>query len=314
MLEVEDWTQPSHNKRKGSSRKVSVEPKEEEKEFIHGSSPPPPALPPGPPEAEVEDSFQVTHPPNSHLFPVRTRANSSPTARPSSLSRLLAQATPETLLHPDQKSPIRTPSPTTSPPPPPSPSHHTGSIPHHAPVAYSPLRPGSRASRLSITSKFSVGRVPALAGGASGSPIAKAAPTTALSEQPLASSPSSGDANPFGLPSTPSPDGSISDGMANVILSRRRTTSYHIPKTSPLAASSSSQSTTNQAVRPTVTASSTLANLANSWGMPFSRRKRVELGTTSNDIPVKPVSSINATPDNNHTEAEASASELLKRF
>src|SRR4051812_30028716 len=99
MLEVEDWTQPSHNKRRLSSRKFSNG-DNESKDYSAQRSPSPgklspSALPPGgPPEPEVEDTFLVTHhSPNSHLFPVaRGRANSSPTARPSSLSRLLAQA------------------------------------------------------------------------------------------------------------------------------------------------------------------------------------------------------------------------------
>lgn len=315
MLEVEDWTQPSHNKRRGSSRKVSIE-KEAIKESILGSSPP--ALPPGPPEAEVEESFLVTHPPNSHLFPVRARANSSPTVRPSSLSRLLAQAAPEAQLEPVPQSPIRTPSPTTttSPPPPPLPSPHsphTGSAPHHVPGVPSPLRPGSRASRMSNTSRFSVNRLPALGNAVSGSTMAKAAPTIALSDQPLASSPSSGEGNPFGLPSTPSPDGSMSDGMANILNPRQRATSYHIPRTSPLGAGSSVQSKLPQPARPTLTATGTLASLASSWGVSFSRKKKAELDFDNlAATPESPTDPRRSSDD--HTTPDPSASELLKRF
>ncbi|KAG5636476.1 hypothetical protein H0H81_007894 [Sphagnurus paluster] len=308
MLEVEDWTQPSHNKRRLSSRKVSndKEPKE-----VSGNNLP--VLPPGPLEAEVEDSFLVTHPPNSALFPVRSRANTSPTARPSSLSRLLAQATPETPLETSPPLPRRSPSPT-MPTPVPSPSNH--SIPQHIPGVPSPLRPGSRASRMSTTSRFSVNRLPALGNAAAGSPMAKAAPTIALSEEPIiSSSPTAGpgDPNPFGLPSTPSSDGSISDGMANTLTIRKRTASYNIPKTSPLTASSSTQGKVGQAARTSITASSTLATLANSWGVAFSRKKKgIEVdGISPTEGPTETV--LETTPDDT-VIPDPSVSELLKRL
>ncbi|KAF8887526.1 hypothetical protein BD779DRAFT_1526741 [Infundibulicybe gibba] len=218
MLEVEDWTQPSNNsKRRLSSRKM---PSDKEpvthKELTPDSSSP--ALPPGPPEAEVEGSFKVTHPPNSHLFPVRTRSNSSPTVRPSSLSRLLAQAAPDVAPETSPSSPDQPPSPTLPPPPAPipsSPSLHIGSIPHH-PSIPSPLRPGSRASRISSASRLSVSRIPALATPGTSS-ASKAAPTIALSEQPLIATPPS-DVNTFGASVTPSPEGSISDGMETHVI------------------------------------------------------------------------------------------------
>ncbi|KAJ7802672.1 putative peripheral membrane protein [Mycena olivaceomarginata] len=280
MLEVEDWTQPSQqNKRRVSSRKVS---KEQPQSAL--LDPATPALPSGPPEADVEDSFLTTHSPNLHLFPVRSRSTSSPPVRPSSLSRLLAQAPPESQLEPIPSPPNKSPSPPISPPPPASPSHHTGSIPQHVPVLSSPLRPASRASRISTTSRFSVGRIPALGSASSGSPGAKAPPTTALAEQLiLSSSPSSGgEANPFGSPSTPSPDDSMAEGVSNVLRhSRRRTSSYHVPRTSPLAPTSVSESTSTSTVhagptKPTTTASNTLANLASSWGVSFGRKKKAE--------------------------------------
>ncbi|KAJ7445227.1 putative peripheral membrane protein [Mycena galericulata] len=313
MLEVEDWTQPSQqNKRRISSRKVS---KEVPQSPLVDSTP---TLPPGPPEAEVEDSFLTTHSPNLHLFPVRSRSTSSPPVRPSSLSRLLAQAPPETQL---EQIPVETkaPSSPTSPPPPLSPSHYTGSVPHHVPALSSPLRPGSRASRISTQSRFSVGRIPALGSASSGSPGTKAPPTTALVEQLIiSSSPSSAEANPFRSPSTPSPDDSMSEGVSNVLRhSRRRTSSYHVPRNSPLAPTSVSESTsTSTAVagpaRPTITASNTLANLASSWGVSFGRKKKAEVTATL-------TSTAESDPgadehDRIEPARETSASELLKRF
>ncbi|KAJ6586410.1 putative peripheral membrane protein [Mycena vulgaris] len=312
MLEVEDWTQPSQqNKRKVSSRKVS-------KEQPHSLVDSTPTLPPGPPEAEVEDTFLTTHSPNLHLFPVRARSSSSPPVRPSSLSRLLAQAAPDSQLE-SIPSRDRTPSPPTSPPPPASPSHHTGSAPHHVPILSSPLRPGSRASRISTTSRFSVGRIPALGSVSSGSPGAgaKAPPTTALAEQLiLSSSPSSAEANnPFRSPSTPSPDDSMAEGVASVLRhSRRRTTSYHVPRTSPLAPTSVSESTSTSSAtvtaKPTLTASNTLANLASSWGVSFGRKKKTEISAAAT---LASTAELETGADDYRTQ-ETSASELLKRF
>ncbi|KAI1794419.1 hypothetical protein LXA43DRAFT_1116792 [Ganoderma leucocontextum] len=98
MLEVEDWTQPSYpSKRRESSKKLpAVEPP------LEPATQPVPVtesipIPTGPPEPEVEESFSVTRPPTSRLFP-RNRSASSPTAGPSSLSRLLAQAGPSEAL------------------------------------------------------------------------------------------------------------------------------------------------------------------------------------------------------------------------
>ncbi|KAJ7635889.1 hypothetical protein B0H17DRAFT_1164119 [Mycena rosella] len=340
MLEVEDWTQPSQqNKRKVSSRKVSKE--QPPSPLVDSTSTLPP---PGPPEAEVEDTFLTTHSPNLHLFPVRSRTSSSPPVRPSSLSRLLAQASPETQLDPiPDKAP--SPSPPTSPPPPASPVHYTGSAPQHVPILSSPLRPASRASRISTTSRFSVGRIPALGSASSGSPGAgaghKAPPTTALAEQlVLSSSPatSAEASNPFRSPSTPSPDESMSEGVASVLRhSRRRTSSYHVPRTSPLAPSSVSESTSTTTstatARPTVTASNTLANLASSWGVSFGRKKKAEISTLASTSTATATATVGSEPEpgtggggedrgQNRTGAgmgmersqETSASELLKRF
>ncbi|KAH0581434.1 Autophagy-related protein 11 [Termitomyces sp. J132] len=300
MLEVEDWTQPSHNKRRVSSRKLLSD--KESKDVVISSNSP--ALPPGPPDTEVEESFPVTHPPNSALFPVRTRANSSPTARPSSLSRLLAQAASDNQLEPLPQSPRRTPSPTL-PLPDPSPTHQVGSMSQHFPNAPSPIRPGSRASRMSTTSKFS-SRMPTL-GNVGASSISKAAPTTALSDQPvLSSSPTSSsfDGNPFGLTATPSPEGSISEGMANALFNRRRTMSYS--KASPLAATKSvAQNSARQTARTSLTASNTLVNLASTF-----RRKKVK----TEEVEQLPSMTDNKGYADTHIASEASASiSLLKR-
>lgn len=316
MLEVEDWTQPTpQNKRRVSSRKLLSDTEANTSSLADSAS----ALPPAPPDAEVEDTFRVTHPPNSHLFPSRPRVNSSPPVRPSSLSRLLAQAPPDAQLEAIQ---TRTPSPTTSPPPPPSPLHNTGSVPNQTSNISSPLRPGSRASRISTTSRFSVGRIPIIGSASSTSPgVVKAAATTALSEQPLVSSPSSGEGNFFQRPTTPSPEGSISEGLVNLMQNRRRTMSHygHPSRASPLAASASQASNSDNvstatpgfiagSVR-TSTATSTLANLASSWGVSFGRRKKADLAELSTTL-----ESPSAAAEQTADSSASAASELLKRF
>ena len=117
MLEVEDWTQPGiSTKRKGSAFKkasdqVSISPPDR-------PISPPPAVEP---ESDVSaaESLGATRSPTSHLFPVRKRANSL-TAGPSSLSRLLAQASPspESTTNEGEASPAERPrSPSPSPAP-----------------------------------------------------------------------------------------------------------------------------------------------------------------------------------------------------
>ncbi|KAK0192988.1 putative peripheral membrane protein [Armillaria mellea] len=306
MLQVEDWTQPAQqNRRRSSATKSIKEPGSPQQltALTNGT------LPPAPPEAEVEDTFQVTHPPTSRLFPLRTRANSSPSTRPSSLSRLLAQAsqdprpeeTPSPPSPPPPPPPVRTPSPVAqspqSPVPLPSPTHPVGSVPHHATMHPSPLRPGSRASKTSSASRFSVGRMPAL-GSVSSSLGAKATATTALSDEPIASSPSA-KSQSEGVASAPSPDESISNGMSNVLNIRRRTTSYHRPSTRAASESSTSNTVTEGvSSRPMITASSTLANLASSWGVSFGRKKKAamsRLSTTEESQPGSP--SMDPSPD-----------------
>ena len=74
MLEVEDWTQPSHNKKRLSSKRFSAEIQDGKEGGVTSlSKPSSSALPPGPPEPEAEDTFMVT-PTNLHLFPSRRRS------------------------------------------------------------------------------------------------------------------------------------------------------------------------------------------------------------------------------------------------
>ncbi|KAJ7266262.1 autophagy-related protein 11-domain-containing protein [Mycena rebaudengoi] len=264
MLEIEDWTQPSQqNKRKVSSRKVSKEP---QSPLVDST----PTLPPGPPEAEVEDSFLPTHhSSNLHLFPARTRST---------------QVSPDSHLEPIA-SRNRTPSPPISPPPPASPSQYIGSAPHHVPVLSSPLRPGSRASRISATSRFS------------------APPTTALADPLLlSSSPSSGEANPFRSPSTPSPDESMTDGVSNAL------------RHSLSPSTSTATTATVGPVKPTSTASNTPANLASSWGVSFGRRKKADLAAATLASTSEADPGANEQHETGDGDRERSASELLKRF
>ncbi|KAF8740023.1 hypothetical protein AX14_008943 [Amanita brunnescens Koide BX004] len=283
MLEVEDWTQPSQNKRRGISKKGAGDRSDSEMKETNfqPSSSPLPLVAPGPPDDDVEEA-RVIQLPNSRHFPVRTRANSSPSARPSSLSRLLAQAPvtadaqqleeidPPVLSLRDvttkpspSHSAAKMPAPLTYSPPPLSPTLPDVSSPiSQFPLAPSPLRPGSRASRISSASKLSGARLPVLAGAIAGSSgTVKAAPTTALSEEQssIPTSTSPGDSSPFG---STSPDGSISEGVNNGFHERRRTTSLQPSRTY-------TQTTAGETMK--ATATSTLVSLANTLG--FGRRK-----------------------------------------
>ncbi|KAI0631177.1 hypothetical protein C8Q77DRAFT_1131798 [Trametes polyzona] len=319
MLEVEDWTQPSYtSKRRESSKKLPaaelpVETSSQPTPAAESSAP----IPVGPPEPEVEESFSVTRPPTSRLFP-RTRSNSSPTAGPSSLSRLLAQAGPAEQVAASAEAadpPVPRPatpsenarpspdtSPTVSPPPPPaSPTRpSTGSHPQnsHLPAQPSPLRPGSRASRGSTSSRFSSARIPF---GAATGAAAKATPTTAISEQAvstLASTPSSGSgsgSDTIGMPGAlvgsyvPSPEDSLTGGMASLLSQthRRRTTSHSVLPSrnsigampSPATTSSSSLAGLGLGAGPSAgpSATSRLASFAGSWGIGFGRKVKREL-------------------------------------
>ncbi|KAI0763422.1 hypothetical protein BD413DRAFT_606619 [Trametes elegans] len=319
MLEVEDWTQPAYpSKRRESSKKLP--PAEPQSEPSPRSSPVAEAtpIPAGPPDPEVEETFSATRPPTSRLFP-RTRSNSSPTAGPSSLSRLLAQAGPAeqaASAEPPSSQPVRsetppprpaTPenpkpsssaSPTASPPQPPvSPSRpSTGSQPQnsHIPALPSPLRPGSRASRGSSSSR---GRIPF---GATSGAAAKAMPTTAISEQAvstIASTPSSGSGSDTvgGMPGAltgsyvPSPEESPTGGMASIFSQsqRRRTTSYSLgPSRNSMVATASPATTSSSSLAGLglgagagagPSATSRLASFTGSWGFGFGRRRRTEL-------------------------------------
>ena len=263
-----------------------------------------PAIPPGPPQSEVENSFSVTQPPTSHLFPSRPRANSTPSAGPSSLSQLLAQATTElpegaVEIVPPSGDPQRGDrlshyeSATTLSPPLPSPNQHAQSAPH----APTPLRPGSRASRASTSSRFSAARLPTLAAASSSPSTVKAMATTALTEHSLQSSTTASQASSLAGP--PSPVGSLTEGMAN-ILNRRRTTSHHISRSSPLGPRSGSSQTTTA-----------LVNLASNWA--FGKKKKVD---SVAEPPSEASTSRAAVQDNAQSKSnkEVSASDLLRRF
>ncbi|KAI0370493.1 hypothetical protein BV20DRAFT_1018587 [Pilatotrama ljubarskyi] len=341
MLEVEDWTQPSYpSKRRESSKKLPPADPPSEPSLKPSSAPEASPIPAGPPEPEVEESFSATRPPTSRLFP-RTRSNSSPTAGPSSLSRLLAQAGPAEQAAPSADTtevPLPRPatpsenvkpsagaSPTvSSPPPPASPSRpSSGSQPqnNHVPVQPSPLRPGSRASRGSTSSRFSGGRIPF---GAAPGAAAKAMPTTAISEQAvstLASTPSSGSgSDTVGIPGTlvgsyvPSPEDSPTGGMMSLLSqSQRRRTSSHsvIPSRNSIGAMPSPATTSSSPLAGLgygvgasggPSATSRLANLAGSWGIGFGRKKRAELSeggqSEGGPSPSKPTSPSGRAPGN----------------
>ncbi|KAG1745295.1 putative peripheral membrane protein [Suillus lakei] len=256
MLEVEDWTQAGQmNKRRPAVRK-SV--------------------------------FSATQPPTSSSFPVRARANSTPVAGPSSLSRLLAQAPPESTLEIIPPSRDASP-PTTPPPPPPPPSPPPPQQPAsltHVPHVPSPLRPGSRASRGSSSSRFSAVRLPPLASVSASPAAVKAVATTALTEHDLSSASPPHEFSVSGGP--PSPQGSLSEGMTNIFLNRRRTTSHHVPR--------------NFSGAPSVSTAGTLASLANF--VPFGRRKKVDM----------PAPIIEGHVRDQAGGSEVSARDMLRRF
>ncbi|GBE88766.1 hypothetical protein BKA93DRAFT_774471 [Sparassis latifolia] len=301
MLEVEDWTQPAHHssKHRDSSRRVSSE---LPLATTSHTLPDTPELPAGPPEPEVEDTFTATRSPTSRLFPSRGRSNSSPTAGPSSLSRLLAQASEQALEPIPSRPRTRTPSPLQlgsrpqSPQQVSSPTPPGSQVQNNHPAQPSPLRPGSRASRVSTSSKFS-SRIPLGGGGPAGP---KAMATTALSGQTLATPDATFSSSPLAShnehpssisdSSAPSPDRSPTEGMSHLLgaAHRRRTTSYHVSTPRPASSATPAPvTTTSTAAIPSsplasfgvgvgvgagASASSRLASLASSWGMAFGRR------------------------------------------
>lgn len=322
MLEVEDWTQPNNHpsKRRVSSRKLSS---------ASESTPKWESLLPVPAEPEAEESFNEARP---RVFAARSRSNSSPITGPSSLSRLLAQAGSEPPLEPIAASRGETPSPiamspsqiamspsqiaispfptTVSPPQIEASPSATSSAqpPGQTPTNPSPMRPGSRASRVSITSRPSIGRL--IAPGTT-----KSTPTTAITGQPISASRSAGNSptmTTIELSNAPSPEGSPSDGMS--MHHRRRTTSYTVSKTSPLAHATTTTSTSTATTASaqglngvgSATAGSRLASLANSWGVSFGRRKKLE------DIPS--LDSITQGSSSSDDAEESSATDLLKKF
>ena len=302
MLEVEDWTQQPQtqaSKRRTYPRRVTSSPIETVSKPVIVEDPLP-----IPAELEVEESFTTPRP-----FPARSRANSIPSAGPSSLSRLLAQAPAE--VTPDL---ITTPAPETAQPflgvtiddkesqgapqeveeeeqqeqsqpeaiDMASPSPPSIKIPtHSSPQPHSPMRPGSRSSKVSITSRMSIGRKPGV------SVTNKASPTTAVTGLPITAGRVSGDlpaARQSGEISTR--EGSPSDGMSNLLKQhhrRRTSSSYSVTRTFPLtigtttAVSHATNVQGSTEVRDETSASgagSRLASLATSWGVAFGRRRK----------------------------------------
>ncbi|KAG1736138.1 putative peripheral membrane protein [Suillus paluster] len=305
MLEVEDWTQAGQmNKRRPAVRKVSaLSDPETDRKTSSDPPEPPPSKPPAPPQSEFESAFSVTQPPTSSSFPIRARANSTPVTGPSSLSRLLAQAPSESLL--ETIAPSRDASPPTTPPPPSLPSPPPQQIDlnaqqpaslTHPPHVSSPLRPGSRASRGSSSSRFSAVRLPPLASASASPATVKAVATTAVTEHDPSSISPPHEFSASREP--PSPQGSLSEGMTSIFLHRHRTTSHHVPRSSPLASS-------NFSGAPSISATSTLASLASNFGVPFGRRKKVDMPT-----PIMESGPIRDQAGG----SEVSASEMLRRF
>jgi autophagy-related protein 11 len=201
-----------------------------------------------------------------------------------------------------------------------------------APPATMP-RPMSRASRMSISSRFSPGKLPAFP--VPGAALAKASPTTAISELPpipadpfLESPTDTSTPGPLPPPAvherarsgsrtpTLSPTGSMGEDMSRALLARRRTSSYHFPRTSPLAAATVNADATPApsplgAAAPSPSAGSGLAGLVGSWG--FGRKRRSELAVPQDQ---RAVSASAATQADARTrkESQSRASELLRRF
>ena len=298
MLEVEDWTQQPQtqaSKRRTYTRRMTSPTIEAEPKPVIVEEPLP-----IPAEPEVEESFTTPRP-----FPTRSRANSTPSAGPSSLSRLLAQAPNEATLDP-----IMVPTPDKAQPPPEmvidneepevespdqqeqqeqllpevvdtvSPSPPTITIPFHSsPQQLSPMRPGSRSSKVSITSRMSIKRKPG------GSVTGKASPTTAITGLPITAGKLPGDLSAARRNGeTPTSEGSPSDGMSNLLKQhhrRRSTSSYSVSRGFPLTggvttaishATNVQGSTGNETS--TSGAGSRLASLATSWGVAFGRRRK----------------------------------------
>ncbi|KAG2363479.1 putative peripheral membrane protein [Suillus spraguei] len=301
MLEVEDWTQAGQMNKRRPVRKVSaLSDPETDRKTSPDPPEPSPSPPPAPPQSEFESVFSATQPPTSSSFPIRARANSTPVAGPSSLSRLLAQAPPESSMEIIPSSRDVSP-PTTPPPPPPPPSPPIQLVDSnaqqptslsHAPHIPSPLRPGSRASRGSSSSRFSAVRLPPLASASASPTTVKAVATTALTEHDLSSISPPHEYSVNGEPS--SPQGSLSEGMTSIFLNRRRTTSHHVPRSSPLASSNFSGAPS---------ATSTLASLASNF-VPFGRRKKVDM----------PAPILEGHVRDQAGGSDVSASDILRRF
>lgn len=303
MLEVEDWTQPTSPKRRISSRRVASEPRTDTLSPPPLTPPSDNQVEETFPEARGPNSHLFSSRSRSNSTPA---AGPSSLSRLLAQAPISDSAPAPSALETIQHSPVdtRTPSPIATPfvPPPASPpsqlpppltdsplpiliplpfpttppsatpasASNISSPPHADPTSRkqgSPLRPGSRASRISTTSRLSSGRIPPFQNGSSGPSTVKGTPTTALT--PVAMSPPAEAIPPPA--STPMLAESPGEGlMSSVLGPRRRTASYHTNAERQQQQQSASNRRATNASSPGISA---LASLA-SWGSSLSRRRR----------------------------------------
>ncbi|GJE85510.1 ATG11 domain-containing protein [Phanerochaete sordida] len=264
-------------------------------------------------QAQPENSSESSGAQSQPRTPPPPPASTSPQFQPPQPSQSPPSQSPPPPPHPRSPSPTPTPPPQQqqqqqqqqpTPPPPPSPSHTAVSPTLTTPQSTTvplPLRSGSRASRLSSSSRLSSARLPF-------ANAVKSPATTALAPEPSLSPASASDAfsSPRGSPSdahSASPAGSPTDGLSAVLAHQRRArpTSYQPARGAPLSpalalpAAASSSSTVGVragdggagaagvgAGGAGLTARTRLASLASSWGVSFGRRRA--------DPPASPVS------------------------
>jgi hypothetical protein len=266
----------------------------------------------------------IASPPSGlDLIPAAGPGPGSLSDAPSSLSRSQASSSDE----------VTPPVPASVPPPTSTPM----SIPPTSPVPASlasPVRPQSRQSRVSFSRPSRAFPT--------GAPLAKASPTTALSElpsvvgspfiesptnaslhisgspqpqqqsqpQPPASRARSGSRTPRLAPTVEDADYDPNSTPVGTLTGRRRTTSYHVPRASPLGPAPDSagpSQTSGSLLKP----SSGLSGIM-SWGASLGRRRQTELALPA-------VSSEGAVVEVTREDAstktkESRASELLRRF
>lgn len=179
-----------------------------------------------------------------------------------------------------------------------SPSPPPITIPFNSsPQQQSPMRPGSRSSKVSITSRISIGRKPG------GSVTGKATPTTAITGPSITASKLSEELSVTQRTGeTPTPEGSPSDGMSNLLKQHhRRRSSYSVSRGFPLTSGTTTaishatnvQGSTDVRNETSIPgAGSRLATLATTLGVTFGRRRKTvvlesipQVSTNSDDQP-----------------------------